>query len=111
MRCCSAAELLRLKPHFLEKMAANGVSLPAKFFEAEDDSGLGLRSSFAAGSFGGAHGHDVRPPADRPGGDAVRLARAGDRRSKRRDSERRRRAYPRAQATIVTSKPSKPPPS
>jgi hypothetical protein len=40
-----------LKPHFLEKMAANGVTLPPKFFEAEDDSGL--RHSFTAGNFGG----------------------------------------------------------
>jgi pilus assembly protein CpaF len=40
-----------LKPHFLEKMAANGVTLPPTFFEAEEDSGL--RHSFAAGNFGG----------------------------------------------------------
>jgi pilus assembly protein CpaF len=43
-----------LKPHFLEKMAANGVTLPAAFFEAEDDSGIGTRTSFAAGMFGGS---------------------------------------------------------
>ena len=54
MRLLGGLNCSGLKPHFLEKMAANGVSLPAKFFEAEDDSGLGLRSSFAAGNFGGS---------------------------------------------------------
>jgi pilus assembly protein CpaF len=39
-----------LKPHFLEKMAANGVVLPASFFEDEEDETV--RSTFAA-SFGG----------------------------------------------------------
>jgi len=40
-----------LKPHFLEKLAANGVVLPASFFAAEAESDL--RQSFAAGGFGG----------------------------------------------------------
>jgi pilus assembly protein CpaF len=53
MRLLGGLNCSGLKPHFLEKMAANGVSLPAKFFEAEDDAGMGLRSSFVAGSFGG----------------------------------------------------------
>ena len=35
-----------LKPHFLEKLAANGVTLPANFFQQE-------RPSFAASSYGG----------------------------------------------------------
>jgi pilus assembly protein CpaF len=35
-----------LKPHFLEKMAASGVSLPATFFERED---AVVRPTFAAG--------------------------------------------------------------
>ncbi len=35
-----------LKPHFLDKMAANGVSLPANFFEREE---IELRPAFAAG--------------------------------------------------------------
>ena len=39
-----------LKPHFLEKMAANGVALPPNFFQHEDDS---TRTSFQAASFGG----------------------------------------------------------
>jgi hypothetical protein len=34
-----------LKPHFLEKMAGNGVVLPPTFFRAE-------RPSFSAGSYG-----------------------------------------------------------
>ncbi len=38
-----------LKPHFLEKMAANGVALPASFFQQEDAS---LRPSFQAASYG-----------------------------------------------------------
>jgi pilus assembly protein CpaF len=39
-----------LKPHFLEKMAANGVALPATFFQQEDPS---FRPSFTAASYGG----------------------------------------------------------
>ncbi len=39
-----------LKPHFLEKLAAHGVSMPADFFELEDDP---QRPSFATASFGG----------------------------------------------------------
>jgi pilus assembly protein CpaF len=39
-----------LKPQFLEKMAANGVVLPASFFEDDEDESV--RSTFAA-SFGG----------------------------------------------------------
>jgi pilus assembly protein CpaF len=35
-----------LKPHFLEKMSANGVSLPPSFFEREE---IELRPAFAAG--------------------------------------------------------------
>jgi pilus assembly protein CpaF len=35
-----------LKPHFLEKMAANGVSLPATFFEREE---VHVRPTFASG--------------------------------------------------------------
>jgi pilus assembly protein CpaF len=40
-----------LKPHFLEKLAANGVVLPPNFFEAEEEGFL--RHGFAAASFGG----------------------------------------------------------
>jgi pilus assembly protein CpaF len=54
MRLLGGLNCSGLKPHFLEKMAANGVSLPTKFFEAEDDAGQGLRASFAAGNFGGS---------------------------------------------------------
>jgi pilus assembly protein CpaF len=39
-----------LKPHFLEKMAASGVSLPASFFQQEDPN---FRPSFTAASYGG----------------------------------------------------------
>jgi pilus assembly protein CpaF len=35
-----------LKPHFLEKMTANGVSLPPNFFERDE---IELRPAFAAG--------------------------------------------------------------
>jgi pilus assembly protein CpaF len=41
-----------LKPHFLEKLAANGVVLPPTFFTPEED-GAAMRSTFAAPSFGG----------------------------------------------------------
>jgi pilus assembly protein CpaF len=37
-----------LKPHFLEKLAANGVALPANFFQADRE-----RPTFAAASYGG----------------------------------------------------------
>ena len=40
-----------LKPHFLEKLAANGVSLSPQFFSSEDDVGS-FRPAFAASSFG-----------------------------------------------------------
>jgi pilus assembly protein CpaF len=39
-----------LKPHFLEKMAANGVVLPPSFFQQETDD---ARPSFQTASFGG----------------------------------------------------------
>ena len=39
-----------LKPHFLEKMSANGVVLPPAFFEHDE---AGLRPAFAAASYGG----------------------------------------------------------
>jgi hypothetical protein len=39
-----------LKPHFLEKMSANGVVLPPAFFEHDDGD---LRPVFAAASYGG----------------------------------------------------------
>jgi pilus assembly protein CpaF len=39
-----------LKPHFLEKIAANGVALPPNFFQLEDNA---YRPSFQAASFGG----------------------------------------------------------
>jgi len=39
-----------LKPHFLEKMSANGVVLPPAFFDQDDG---GLRPAFAAASYGG----------------------------------------------------------
>jgi pilus assembly protein CpaF len=38
-----------LKPHFLEKLAANGVVLPPNFFERDS----GFRPTFAAASYGG----------------------------------------------------------
>jgi pilus assembly protein CpaF len=40
-----------LKPNFLDKLAANGVTLPANFFE-HDDTG-GYRPSFSTATFGG----------------------------------------------------------
>ncbi len=41
-----------LKPHFLDKLAANNVVLPATFFAADDSDQL--RATFAATGFGGA---------------------------------------------------------
>ena len=42
-----------LKPHFLEKMAGNGVVLEPNFFEAEDGVAGGVRPTFSASNFGG----------------------------------------------------------
>ena len=53
-----------LKPHFLEKMAANGVTLPPSFFLQDSDEEV--RTTFQAASFGGS--------SDSPGG-GRRLAR------------------------------------
>jgi pilus assembly protein CpaF len=49
-RLLSALRCTGLKPHFLEKMAANGVNLPPAFFQQEDDA---VRPTFQAASFGG----------------------------------------------------------
>jgi pilus assembly protein CpaF len=49
-RLLSPLKCTGLKPHFLEKMAANGVTLPAAFFQQEDDT---TRPTFQAASFGG----------------------------------------------------------
>jgi pilus assembly protein CpaF len=49
-RLLTALMCTGLKPHFLEKMAANGVVLPPTFFEHEDPL---LRATFGATSYGG----------------------------------------------------------
>jgi pilus assembly protein CpaF len=49
-RLLSPLSCTGLKPHFLEKMAATGVALPASFFQPEDPN---FRPSFAAASYGG----------------------------------------------------------
>jgi pilus assembly protein CpaF len=49
-RLLSPLSCTGLKPHFLEKMSANGVVLPPAFFEHDDG---GLRPAFAAASYGG----------------------------------------------------------
>jgi pilus assembly protein CpaF len=49
-RLLSPLSCTGLKPHFLEKMAANGVTLPSTFFQQEDPS---FRPSFTAASYGG----------------------------------------------------------
>jgi pilus assembly protein CpaF len=48
-RLLSPLSCTGLKPHFLEKMAANGVALPPNFFQQDDDS----KPSFQVASFGG----------------------------------------------------------
>jgi pilus assembly protein CpaF len=50
-RLLSPLSCTGLKPHFLEKMAANGVILPPTFFRAEENAG---RPTFAAAPYGGA---------------------------------------------------------
>ena len=49
-RLLSPLSCTGLKPHFLDKLAANGVTLPATFFEQEDPN---FKPSFTAASFGG----------------------------------------------------------
>jgi pilus assembly protein CpaF len=49
-RLLTALMCTGLKPHFLEKMAANGVVLPPTFFEHDDPL---LRATFGATSYGG----------------------------------------------------------
>jgi pilus assembly protein CpaF len=49
-RLLSPLSCTGLKPHFLEKLAANGVTLPATFFQQEDPN---FRPSFTAASYGG----------------------------------------------------------
>lgn len=51
LRLLGALQCSGLKPHFLNKMATNGVVLPAAFFENEDEDTTG-RGGFAAGNFG-----------------------------------------------------------
>ena len=50
MRLLSPLSCTGLKPHFLEKMAATGVTLPGSFFQQEDPN---FRPSFTAASYGG----------------------------------------------------------
>ena len=50
MRLLNPLACSGLKPHFLEKMAAQGVLLPPDFFSTDES---GLRETFAAASFGG----------------------------------------------------------
>jgi pilus assembly protein CpaF len=50
MRLLSQLSCTGLKPHFLEKMAATGVTLPGSFFQQEDPN---FRPSFTAASYGG----------------------------------------------------------
>jgi hypothetical protein len=51
LRLLGALQCSGLKPHFLDKMATNGVVLPAAFFENEEDDQAG-RGGFATANFG-----------------------------------------------------------
>jgi pilus assembly protein CpaF len=54
-RLMTALQCSGLKPHFLEKLAANGVILPPSFFgEDEGEHSVGPRPAFAATGFNGA---------------------------------------------------------
>jgi pilus assembly protein CpaF len=50
-RLLSTLKCTGLKPHFLEQMAANGVTLPPNFFQQDSDDQV--RTTFQAASFGG----------------------------------------------------------
>jgi len=52
-RLLSPLQATGLKPHFLEKLAANGVVLPPSFFGLEE-MGEAPRAAFSATSFEGA---------------------------------------------------------
>jgi hypothetical protein len=52
-RLLSPLRATGLKPHFLEKLAANDVVLPPSFFTADDSDQL--RASFASTGFGSAY--------------------------------------------------------
>jgi pilus assembly protein CpaF len=51
LRLLGALQCTGLKPHFLDKMATNGVVLPAAFFENEEDDPTG-RGGFTTANFG-----------------------------------------------------------
>jgi pilus assembly protein CpaF len=51
VRLLSPLSCTGLKPHFLDKMASHGVSLPPNFFDEEESSAY--RSTLSAASFGG----------------------------------------------------------
>jgi pilus assembly protein CpaF len=52
-RLLSPLHATGLKPHFLDKLAANNVVLPPTFFSGDDPDQL--RASFAAVGFGGGY--------------------------------------------------------
>ena len=51
VRLLSPLSATGLKPHFLEKMASHGVTLPPNFFDEEESSAY--RSTLSSASFGG----------------------------------------------------------
>ena len=51
VRLLSPLSCTGLKPQFLDKMAAHGVTLPPNFFEEEE--GAAYRSTLSSASFGG----------------------------------------------------------
>ena len=91
--CCSPLRATGLKPHFLEKLAANNVVLPPSFFSADDSDQV--RASFAATGFGGGLRMKRR---------ALRL----DRRSRGAPARRPRPRHPRIQAVDASSLPVAP---
>ena len=52
LRLLGALQCTGLKPHFLEKMAGNGVVLPAAFFENEEEEASARGGGFATANFG-----------------------------------------------------------
>jgi pilus assembly protein CpaF len=54
LRLMTPLQCTGLKPHFLEKLAANGVILPPSFFGEDDETSAGPRPSLAATGFNGA---------------------------------------------------------
>ena len=96
--CCSPLACTGLKPHFLEKMAANGVILPPTFFRAEAPAG---RPTFAAAPYGGGQVKPAPRPLQSSAPSLPGVAAAAAPKIASLDTA----GYPTVRVTVVTPKP------